>query len=156
MRAELFRQLLFAVPILGVVACGDRADDRAISGAGIGAAAGLALGAVTGLSLLEGAALGAAVGGVTGAVTDSSDVNLGKPAWRRDSASTQPSQTARGNDLVYRTQTALAARGYDVGTADGILGPRTRNAIELYQRQNSLVVDGKPGEALLRHIEGRS
>lgn len=39
---------------------------------------------------------------------------------------------------------------------DGILGPRTRSAIELYQKQDALLVDGQPSEALLRHMDGRS
>ena len=156
MRTASCRRFLLVLSLLPLAACGDRADDRAISGAGIGAAAGLAVGAVTGLSLLEGAALGAAIGGVTGAVTDSNDVNLGKPAWRKDGSGSQSSQSGHANDLVYRTQNALASRGYDVGKPDGILGPRTRGAIERYQRQNSLLVDGQASDALLRHIEGRT
>ena len=46
--------------VLVLAACGSTAEDRAISGAGIGAAAGAIIGAVTGLTVLEGAALFAA------------------------------------------------------------------------------------------------
>jgi peptidoglycan hydrolase-like protein with peptidoglycan-binding domain len=163
MRTTSLARVLLVLPLVGLAACGDRADDRAISGAGIGAAAGLAVGAVTGLSLLEGAAIGAAVGGVTGAVTDSKDVNLGTPAWRKSNSGSanaapanQPPRGSAYNNLVYRTQSALAARGYDVGTPDGVMGPKTRAAIERYQVQNGILVDGQPSENLLTHIEQRS
>jgi osmotically inducible lipoprotein OsmB len=58
-----------------VTACGSSQEDRALSGAALGAGAGLAVGAVTSTTLLQGAA--------ADALTDQSQVNLGKPAWRR-------------------------------------------------------------------------
>lgn len=70
-----------AVSALALGACGTTTTDRAVSGAGIGAG----VGAVGGLLLgapVEGALIGAAVGGGTGALTDTSQVNLGKPAWK--------------------------------------------------------------------------
>lgn len=57
-----------------LAACGTNEEDRAISGAGIGAAGGALLGPV---GLLAGAGVGAA----TGAVTESDDINLGEPVW---------------------------------------------------------------------------
>ena len=163
MRAISFTRALLVLPLIGLAACGSRTEDRAITGAGVGAAAGLAVGAVTGLTLLQGAVIGAAVGGVTGAVTDQNDINLGTPAWRKRSggsagvpANQPPRGTAANNDLVYRTQSALAARGYDVGAPDGIMGPRTRTAIERYQVQNGIMVDGQPSENLLLHIQQQS
>lgn len=159
-------RILLVLSLAGLAACGDRTGDRAITGAGVGAAAGLAVGAVTGLTLLQGAAIGAVVGGVTGAVTDEKDVNLGTPAWRKgssgNSAGVPANQPPRGaaqaaqNDLVYRTQEALAARGYDVGTPDGVMGPRTRSAIERYQVQHGILVDGHASENLLLHIQQQS
>lgn len=67
---------------LGLAACGHSTGDRAASGGLMGAGAGAAIGAVTGGSALTGALIGAGVGAVGGAVTSSSDVNMGRPAWR--------------------------------------------------------------------------
>lgn len=160
-----------AAASLLLAACGSRTEDRAISGAGVGAAAGAVVGAVTGLSIVQGVVLGAAAGGLTGAVTSEKDVNLGTPAWRDKNRSTAasggvpPSQqpprgaasaTASTDNLVARTQSALSARGYDAGPADGVFGVKTRDAIERYQSQNGLTVDGRPSESLVRHIEGRN
>ena len=164
MLAKSPTRILLVLSLVGLAACGSRPEDRAITGAGVGAAAGLAVGAVTGLTLLQGAAIGAAIGGVTGAVTDKDDVNLGTPAWRKgsNSATAPANQPPRGstqsahNNLVYRTQTALSSRGYDVGRPDGVMGPKTRAAIERYQVQNGILVDGQPSENLLTHIEQQS
>ncbi|MDD5019775.1 MAG: peptidoglycan-binding domain-containing protein [Candidatus Omnitrophica bacterium] len=42
-------------------------------------------------------------------------------------------------------QTALKNLGLYAGSIDGKVGPRTREAIREFQRQNGLVVDGKVG-----------
>ncbi|HEV7370776.1 hypothetical protein [Arenibaculum sp.] len=65
-----------------VSACGNTTEDRALSGAGIGAAAGGVGGALTG-NTLGGAVLGGAAGAAAGALTDEEDVDLGEPIWRR-------------------------------------------------------------------------
>jgi osmotically inducible lipoprotein OsmB len=64
-----------------LTACGHSTSDRALSGGGIGAAVGAGAGLLVGAPL-EGALLGGAVGAGTGALTNSSQVDLGKPAWR--------------------------------------------------------------------------
>lgn len=46
-------------------------------------------------------------------------------------------------------QRLLAARGYDVGEIDGIIGPRTRAAIRDYQREKQRHVDGFPRPEIL-------
>ena len=46
-------------------------------------------------------------------------------------------------------QRLLAARGYDVGEADGIIGPRTRAAVRDYQAKKQRRVDGFPRPELL-------
>jgi hypothetical protein len=81
MRKHLFL-LAFAAP-LALAACGETTSDRVLGGAGVGAAAGTVGAAVVGAPLLTGAAVGAAAGAVTGAVTDSDDIDLGKPWWKR-------------------------------------------------------------------------
>lgn len=66
-----------------LAACGTTPTDRAISGAGIGAASGAASSALVGGDPATGALIGGAVGGATGALTDSRDIDLGRPIWRR-------------------------------------------------------------------------
>lgn len=46
-------------------------------------------------------------------------------------------------------QRLLAARGYDIGKVDGILGPRTRAAIRDYQEEKRRRADGLPTPELL-------
>ena len=48
-------------------------------------------------------------------------------------------------DDVARLQQALIDQGYLKGTADGIFGTRTENAVRDFQRKNSLKVDGLAG-----------
>jgi len=50
---------------------------------------------------------------------------------------------------VKKIQRTLAQRGYDPGPADGIMGNRTRQAIQQFQRDQKLVADGQPSTALL-------
>lgn len=49
-------------------------------------------------------------------------------------------------------QQALAARCYDVGEADGLIGPRTMEAIKHFQRSAGLPPDGYAGWRLLRAV----
>jgi hypothetical protein len=67
---------------LGLAACGSTTQDRALSGGGIGAGAGALGGAMLGHPV-EGALLGGAAGAAGGALTKQSDVDLGKPVWKR-------------------------------------------------------------------------
>jgi peptidoglycan hydrolase-like protein with peptidoglycan-binding domain len=49
-------------------------------------------------------------------------------------------------------QQALTAKGYRPGPVDGVLGPRTREAIRRYQRDYGLPVTGQVSLALLNHL----
>ncbi len=155
----MYRKLFIsAVLALIVAGCGNRTEDRAISGAGIGTAAGLAIGAVTGLTLVEGALIGAGVGGITGALTDSEDFDLGIPWWRRgssDSAAASSSGDYGGGSSVASTQAALTNLGYDPGPIDGAMGPRTRAAISAYQRDHGLSITGRPSAQLSAHMNSQ-
>ena len=131
-----------------VTACGSSTGDSAASGAGIGAAAGTVVGAVTGLSLLQGALIGAAAGGLTGALTDKDIINLGDPIWASDKQSANKS-------AVIRVQAGLSKRGYDPGPVDGVMGSRTGAAIQAYQRDHELLVDGRPSVQLAQHIDNQ-
>ena len=55
-------------------------------------------------------------------------------------------------ELVRQIQTALNARGYDAGPADGVIGTGTRNAIRTYQADTGLSITGEPSPALLEQL----
>jgi peptidoglycan hydrolase-like protein with peptidoglycan-binding domain len=129
-----------------LAACGSSTGDRAASGAGIGATAGAVVGAVTGLSILEGVVIGGVAGGVVGGVTDESQIDLGDPIWADND---QPANST----AVGRVQAGLAQLGYNPGPIDGVMGAQTRSAIEAYQRDHGLLVDGRPTSQLAQHIE---
>jgi hypothetical protein len=84
MRSEekMMKHILAASALLALAACGTNPTDRAISGGGIGAGAGLLGGAAVGHPV-EGALLGGAGGAAAGGLTKPSDVDLGKPVWKR-------------------------------------------------------------------------
>lgn len=55
-------------------------------------------------------------------------------------------------NLVKAVQEALLEKGYDPGPIDGIFGPRTRNALYVYQKQNGLSGDGHLTEQTVQHL----
>lgn len=65
-------------------------------------------------------------------------------AWPRDTALSKAQRV--------ELQSRLARRGYAVGTADGIVGPKTRAAIMDYQSRAGLVPDGFPSGNLLKAL----
>jgi membrane-bound lytic murein transglycosylase B len=77
------------------------------------------------------------------------DLITGKPdfvaQWPRDEA---PLSRTDKQDL----QNLLAQRGYDPGDNDGVIGPKTRVAIRLFQREIGEVPDGFPTLALLTRL----
>lgn len=68
---------------LTLAACGSSQGERAVSGGAIGAGVGGVGSAVLGANPVTGALIGGAVGAGTGALTKESDINLGRPAWKR-------------------------------------------------------------------------
>jgi len=50
-------------------------------------------------------------------------------------------------------QTALNELGFDTGTPDGLLGPRTQTALRRYQARHQLPADGYPAPSMLAHVE---
>lgn len=61
-------------------------------------------------------------------------------------------ETGLNNEQLKALQTRLEARGYDVGTVDGILGTNTREAIRKEQMRLGLPVDGWPTPELLARL----
>jgi lytic murein transglycosylase len=49
-------------------------------------------------------------------------------------------------------QQRLIERGYDIGEPDGVIGARTRTAIESFQKSEGLSVDGRAGARVLRAL----
>lgn len=56
-------------------------------------------------------------------------------------------------DKTKDIQRALKNAGFDVGTIDGKIGPRTKKAIEDFQRSKGLKVDGKVGPMTWAELE---
>lgn len=53
---------------------------------------------------------------------------------------------------IAKIQNKLNTLGYDVGPADGIMGPATREGIRQFQADNKLVADGFPSEQTISTI----
>ncbi|MGG5886249.1 peptidoglycan-binding domain-containing protein [Falsiroseomonas sp. HC035] len=140
---------------LMVAACGTDPQERTTGGAAAGAATGAGIGALGGPpGVLAGAAIGGGVGAVTGATTSPSDVNLGRPVWN-DPETRVPglregrSGASYGASTTRQAQSALNSRGYDVGQADGVMGPRTSRAVREFQQSNNLTATGRLDQATL-------
>lgn len=67
-------------------------------------------------------------------------------AWPRDLQALSRSQ-------LRALQTALNDRGFASGTADGLMGPATREALRRYQRSQGLPADGYPTPDLLQRLQ---
>ena len=60
---------------------------------------------------------------------------------------------ALGTAQLQALQQALNEMGFDAGTADGLLGPRTQAALRQYQAMHDLPADGYPAPSMLAHVE---
>src|SRR5690606_3316519 len=49
-------------------------------------------------------------------------------------------------------QERLAAQGFDPGSADGIIGANTRQAVRAFQQSRGLPADGYASQKLLEHL----
>jgi localization factor PodJL len=54
---------------------------------------------------------------------------------------------------VRQAQTMLTELGYEIGGADGAIGPKTRTAIMNFERSNSLPETGRVNAALIDRLE---
>lgn len=145
-----------------------------VIGAGLGAAIGGAAGNA-GAGAAIGAASGAAGGGIYGAnATQNAQWSIQQ---QYDNAFSQcmylkgemvpgfaplaaeappmppPPPVAMADPLVRATQSELIRLGYLRDSADGFMGPKTRNAIALFQQANGLSPDGNPSPRLLATLQ---
>lgn len=63
----------------------------------------------------------------------------------------KPKPTA--DEDVARAQRLLAALGYDPGDADGLMGPKTREAINAYRRKKGDAPDGTVSQSLIAALQ---
>jgi peptidoglycan hydrolase-like protein with peptidoglycan-binding domain len=59
------------------------------------------------------------------------------------SAGAQQNENQLSRDEIMHAQQALDQKGFDVGKADGIMGPRTKQALEKFQQQQKLQQTGQ-------------
>jgi len=81
---------------------------------------------------------------------------------RPQSLKTQPANSqvretnlAAYQKLVLETQSALNKLGYNAGKPDGVLGKQTVKAIQHFQVDNEMIVDGRPSYLLLEVLLGK-
>jgi len=69
----------------------------------------------------------------------------------RDSSKTVETDTVKSS--ISKSQTLLSDLGYEVGAADGAIGPKTRSAIISFERSNGLPETGRVNAALIERLE---
>lgn len=84
-----------------------------------------------------------------GSPADTKSLTRRRPVGRPPGAQPTPSSVS---ETVRAVQRELAARGYEPGPADGVLGLLTRAAVMAYQHDKELPVTGEASDGLLRHI----
>ncbi len=57
--------------------------------------------------------------------------------------------------MIQNAQTLLAKLGYDPGAADGVKGPKTREAVRQFQQDTGQAADGQVSKELLDSLNGR-
>lgn len=67
-------------------------------------------------------------------------------------SSTSTTKKSSTSSTVKKVQTALNKKGYDCGTADGIMGKKTKAALKKFQKDNNLTVDGKIGKQVKKAL----
>ncbi len=75
------------------------------------------------------------------------------PGAPPQSRAATPVPAPRGRELVRAIQKRLSDRGYYGGPLDGSLGPKTREAIEAYQRVRRYDATGQPSRAIYEELE---
>src|SRR4029453_8341304 len=66
-----------------------------------------------------------------------------------------PSNTKQQRYIITEIQLILKIVGFDPGPIDGIMGPKTREALRQFQESRQLAPTGKVDEQTLRRLGGR-
>ena len=74
------------------------------------------------------------------------------PYTSSSAQSSSSSSTTTSSSTIKKVQQALNKRGYSCGTADGIMGKKTRIALKKFQKANGLTVDGKIGKQVKKAL----
>lgn len=146
---------------LALAACGSSTEQRAATGGLAGAGTGALVGGPVG------AVAGAAVGGVGGAALDE---GVEKKAERgieqakgEDTASGTSSHAATSSgrsadrpskDEVRRAQQALKSQGLYTAKVDGVMGPKTREALRQFQAREGLQQTAQLDRATQQRLAG--
>ena len=64
-----------------------------------------------------------------------------------------PEEPALTREVILSLQEQLIGLGFDVGTADGLLGPATRRAVSAFQAGRGLIADGHVDARLLAAVD---
>lgn len=67
-------------------------------------------------------------------------------------ASFPPDKYGMTIDDRKKLQQRLTAKGFDTGGSDGVIGPKSQDAIRAYQKSSGLGVTGTPSLGLLQHL----
>jgi len=73
-------------------------------------------------------------------------------AIAKEPAAGFPDRRLSGSEIRL-LQSLLSKQGFDPGPEDGLMGPRTRDAIVSYQRANSVTPNGIPTKSLLARLQ---
>lgn len=65
-----------------------------------------------------------------------------------------PASAASYDPLVYRAQMALNAKGFDTGNPDGLYGPRTRTALQAWERASGMPTTSTVTASVVTKLEG--
>jgi len=144
--------LLSAVFLLvGASAGSAQVVERGVQGALIGAG----IGAITGggRSAGKGALIGGAAGVAVGAIEKNKREQRYHNAPPPGAYGPPPPRYSTYSQRTADVQRELSRLGYNPGPVDGQNGPQTRAAISTYQEDYNLLVDGRPTEPLLDHME---
>ena len=148
---KVFLWALFLALITGCATAERWVQDNPKTALGVAAGAatgGLAGGLIghqvghTAGGLLIGAGLGGVAGGLIGNAVEDQKTSSARSS---SASSIHSSSSTRYDSAVADLQRSLNSKGYDCGPVDGVMGPRTRQAVMRFQRDQGIQVDGVAG-----------
>lgn len=76
-----------------------------------------------------------------------SDVQGGQSSWQGGQSGAQHSQSSQlDQNTARQVQQQLQSQGYNVGQIDGVWGPRSRQALIDFQRDQNIRTSGRPDQ----------